>query len=209
MNLEYLGHSAFKLEHSGFVMILDPYQKDSVPGLSPIKDKANQVVCSHKHGDHYGFREIKILVNRADTPFIVNPLATYHDEEQGALRGENVISVIDVYDHKYVHMGDIGCIPSDEQIDVIKNCDLLMIPVGGFYTLNLDKVVELIEMVNPKIVVPMHYRGESFGYDVLGTVDDFLAAMAGKKYIVNKYGSCLEITDTLGPQIAVMTPKYS
>lgn len=208
MKLTFLGHSAFKMERKGFVLILDPYQKGSVPGLKPLKEKANQVICSHKHEDHFGFSEIKPLLNRADTPFMYNPIATFHDEEQGSLRGTNNIAVIDLFDHKAVHLGDLGCMLEDEDIERIKDCDLLMAPVGGFFTLEPDKMADLVKKINPKIIVPMHYKGDGFDYDMLAPVEEFLDCMEDAGYPVNVYGSEFEIDFDTPRQIAVMSPLY-
>jgi L-ascorbate metabolism protein UlaG (beta-lactamase superfamily) len=74
---------------------------------------------------------------------------------------------------KFVHMGDIGCDLTDTQLDEIKGCDVLMIPVGGFFTINARQAYEMINLIEPRAVIPMHYRGDSFGYAQIGRREDF------------------------------------
>ncbi len=174
MKITYLGHSCFKFEKNGFAMIIDPYKAGSVPGYAPLKENANQVLSSHKHGDHFGLSEVKLAVTRADTPFMVSFIETFHDDKKGALRGFNNVIIVDVDGLRLVHMGDIGCDLEDEDLEKIKGCDVLMIPVGGFYTIDAKQAKEYVDKIAPKITIPMHYRGEGFGYDEIGTVDEFI-----------------------------------
>ena len=173
MKITYLGHSCFKFEKDGFAMIIDPYKAGSVPGYAPLKENANQVLSSHKHADHFGLNEVKLAVTRADTPFMISFIETFHDDKNGALRGCNNVIIVDVDGLRLVHMGDIGCELSDEDIEKIKDCDVLMIPVGGYYTIDAKQAKEYVDKIAPKITIPMHYRGEGFGYDEIGTVDEF------------------------------------
>ena len=173
MKITYLGHSCFKFEKDGFAMIIDPYKAGSVPGYAPLKEHANQVLSTHKHGDHFGWSEVKLAVTRADTPFMVSFIETFHDDKNGALRGFNNVIIVDVDGLKLVHMGDIGCMLEDEDLKKIKGCDVLMIPVGGHYTIDAKQAKEYVDKIAPKITIPMHYRGKGFGYDEIGTVDKF------------------------------------
>ena len=205
MLIEYRGHSCFKITQDSFSLITDPYMSGSVPGLKDLDEKANQVICSHQHGDHYGLEEVKLSDVRVDTPFDLTIIDTFHDDKEGALRGKNNISVISYKDTKVVHMGDIGCIPEEDELEKLKGCTVLLIPVGGFYTVEPDVAWEMIKMIEPQVVIPMHYRGDTFGYDVIGTVDDFLKLV---DLPIERTGSTLD-TDTLGSdrKVLVMTPS--
>lgn len=174
MNITYLGHACFKLDKNNFSMIIDPYKSGSVPGLSPLKETANVAISSHKHEDHFGVDEVKLSFARVDTPFGMEFIDTFHDDKEGALRGPNRISIITADDLKIVHMGDIGCMISDEDLEKIVGCDVLMIPVGGFFTIDANQAYEYYSKIKPGIVIPMHYRSEGIGYDVIGTVDSFI-----------------------------------
>ena len=155
MKITYLGHSCFKFEKDGFAMIIDPYQAGSVPGYAPLKENANQVLSTHKHGDHFGLNEVKLAVTRADTPFMVSFIETFHDDKKGALRGFNNVIIVDVDGLRLVHMGDIGCDLEDEDIEKIKGCDVLMIPVGGFYTIDAKQAKKMADQINPSITIGM------------------------------------------------------
>ena len=173
MKITYLGHSCFKFEKDGFALIVDPYKAGSVPGYAPLKETANQVLSTHRHGDHFGLDEVKLAVTRVDIPFDISFIESFHDEENGALRGCNNVIIVKADGLTVVHMGDIGCELSDEDIDIIKGCDVLLIPVGGTYTVDAKGARAYVDRISPAITVPMHYRGEGFGYDELGTVDEF------------------------------------
>ncbi len=206
MKITYLGHSCFKLEQNGFALIIDPYMAGSVPGYAPLKESANQVVSSHKHGDHFGLKEVKLSVMRADTPFTVSFIETYHDDKQGALRGCNNVIIVESQGLKVVHMGDIGCDLADEDIDRIRGCDVLLIPVGGFYTIDAEKAREYVDKIGPAITVPMHYKGQGFGYDEIGTVEPFIRLFDEGK--VERAGSELELEGKPeGSKVIVMRGK--
>lgn len=173
MKITYLGHSCFKFEKDGFALIVDPYKAGSVPGYAPLKETANQVLSTHRHGDHFGLDEVKLAVTRVDIPFDISFIESFHDEADGAARGCNNVIIVKADGLTVVHMGDIGCELSDEDIDIIKGCDVLLIPVGGVYTVDAKGAKAYVDRISPAITVPMHYRGEGFGYDELGTVDEF------------------------------------
>ena len=173
MKITYLGHSCFKFEKDGFALIVDPYKAGSVPGYAPLKETANQVLSTHRHGDHFGLDEVKLAVTRVDIPFDISFIESFHDEEDGAARGCNNVIIVKADGLTVVHMGDIGCELSDEDIDIIKGCDVLLIPVGGTYTVDAKGAKAYVDRISPAITVPMHYRGEGFGYDELSTVDEF------------------------------------
>ena len=173
MKITYLGHSCFKFEQDGFALIVDPYKAGSVPGYAPLKETANQVLPSHRHGDHCGLEEVKLLTTRVDIPFDISFIETFHDEKKGALRGPNNVIIVEANGLKVVHMGDIGCDLEDEDLEKIKGCDVLLIPVGGFYTIDAKQAKEYVDKISPAITIPMHYRGAGFGYDEIGTVDEF------------------------------------
>lgn len=75
---------------------------------------------------------------------------------------------------RIAHLGDIGCVPSAKQMEVLKGLDAVMVPVGGFYTMEPDEIRELLKELDPRVIIPMHYRSEKFGYDVIATLDVFL-----------------------------------
>ena len=94
MTLTWLGHSCFLVESQGFRLILDPYEPGSVPGYQPISAQADQVLCSHEHRDHHGVDQVTLRQGGV-SPFTVETISTWHDDQQGALRGPNTIHILD------------------------------------------------------------------------------------------------------------------
>jgi L-ascorbate metabolism protein UlaG (beta-lactamase superfamily) len=104
---------------------------------------------------------------------------------------------------RVVHLGDLGHLLGDEQLRQIGTPDVVMIPVGGYYTIDAVSAKQVADSLGAKIVLPMHYRGESFGYDVIGTVDEFTKLYSPK--MVKRYESnSIEVDDDTAPQVAVL-----
>ena len=190
MKLTWLGHSCFKVEKGDFIVILDPYADGSVPGLASIRERANLVLCSHEHNDH-NYRDGVGLWEAEENPFTVEQMNTYHDDVKGERRGENQITILGDGKTRLAHMGDLGCEPEPEQLEQLKGVDVLLLPVGGHYTIDAAQAADLVKKIEPRIVVPMHYRDdeEGFGFDVLGKVEEFLENMDSIKKVA---GSELE-----------------
>ena len=174
MTVRWLGHSCFQVEAEGFVVVFDPFADGSVPGLSPVRTQADLVLCSHQHQDHAGTAGIT-LRKGGISPFTVTALDSYHDEVRGAKRGPNRIHILEGCGVKLVHMGDVGCMPTAKQKEALKGADVILMPVGGYYTLEPKLAHQLAEELSPKLLVPMHYRSESFGYDVIAPLETYLA----------------------------------
>ena len=169
MKIEYLGHSCFRLDDE---LVIDPYKDGSVPGLKPLRTTAKKVISSHEHADHSGRECVKIVPG--EYTFEIEEVPSWHDDQQGALRGPNTIFVITKNGEKLVHLGDLGHFPTPEQLEKIKNADYLLIPVGGHYTIDAKTAVEICKAVAPKQIIPMHYRTDESGYPEIAKVDEFL-----------------------------------
>lgn len=170
MKIEYLGHACFKIDDC---LVIDPYKDGSVPGLAPLRVSAVKVICSHEHADHSGVECVEIVPGECELEILAVP--SWHDDQQGALRGPNTIHVITSKDgEKLVHLGDLGHFPDDEQLAKISNADYLLIPVGGHYAIDAKMAVKICEAAKPKCIIPMHYRTETSGYPETAMVDDFV-----------------------------------
>lgn len=178
MNITWIGHSCFKIEKDGYSIILDPYEDGSVPGLSPVREQANMVLCSHEHGDHNARHTVEVS-EAEGFPFTITEIRTYHDDEEGAKRGGNIIHIITDGSMRIAHFGDLGCEPDAGQMKQLMGLDAALIPVGGFYTINGVQAAKLAADLHPGIVIPMHYRDDEkgFGFDVIGTVEQFTDQM--------------------------------
>ena len=108
-------------------------------------------------------------------------------------------------------MCDIGCYPGDEAVEKISNCDVLFIPVGGFFTIDHKEAIDLVKKINPKITVPMHFRGKTFGYDVISEIDDFLkdASASGGYKIINDNESVIDTSVMASGSIVILKPLRS
>ena len=203
MKITWLGHSCFKLGSHGYEIILDPYEDDSVPGYTPLREQADQVLCSHEHGDHCGVASVTL---RRGTPsrFSVETIASWHDDKEGRLRGNNTIHILDDGQCRVAHLGDLGCDLTQAQKDKLRGLTALMIPVGGFFTINAVQAKKLVDELEPVVVIPMHYRGAGFGYGDIGTLDEF-TSLCGD--VVTYSGSELEVTPQMDRQTAVLRPQ--
>lgn len=189
IRIEFLGHACFKLYFDDYSVVLDPYKKGYVPGLDDLNETADMVFCSHQHGDHNAVEEITINNSSVDVPFELTVIDSYHDDVKGAKRGLNKIHLFKYGDATVAHMGDIGCDLNDEQKELLSDTDVILIPVGGFYTIDADKAAEIVNAISPKHVIPMHYRGGSFGFDNIGTVDRFIQLIPETIRLSPKYSS--------------------
>ena len=133
MKIIYYGHSCFKIETEAGSVVFDPYGDGSVPGYGPVHLNADMVLCSHEHRDH-GNRDAVTLSGR-ETDIKIETISTFHDKVKGLKRGPNTIHIITAEGMRAAHLGDLGCKLSTSQIEKLKSVDVLMIPIGGFYTI--------------------------------------------------------------------------
>lgn len=172
MKLTWYGHACFLLETTEGSAVFDPYAPGSVPGLELPEIRADAVFCSHGHRDHAYEQAVALSGNNPG--FRVTRIPCFHDEKDGALRGENTIHVIEAEGKRVAHLGDLGHVPDEAALAALRGLDVLMIPVGGYYTIDAKTADAVANAVGARLVVPMHFRGEGFGYDVLARVEDFL-----------------------------------
>lgn len=171
MKVRYLGHACFKVTSSHYSIIIDPYK--DVNGFNDINNTANEVLCSHGHTDHAFTDGVELL--KGHSPFTVEKIECFHDEVMGTKRGKNMIHVLTAENKKVVHLGDLGHLLDEETINKLKDCYILMVPVGGFYTIGPKEAIKIIEDLNPKYVIPMHYKDEDLGLGALADIKEFLS----------------------------------
>ena len=165
MKIKSLGHSSFQIK-SKSDLVIDPY--DPKIGKLPQGLTADVVTVSHQHFDHNytdGVSGNPQIINEPGEfsikGFEIKGIKSFHDNDDGKSRGENIIFTIDTEDIKLCHMGDLGHVLTPEQIQEIGKVDILMIPVGGFYTIDADQAVQVVNQINPRVVLPMHYKPEN------------------------------------------------
>ncbi len=182
MIITWQGHSCFKLQDKagpdGVTVVTDPFNKES--GLKVPNFEADIVTVSHQHEDHNNTEALR------GTPFIIDcageydfkgvlieGVDSYHDDKNGTERGTNVIYRFEIDDISVTHLGDLGHVLTDAQLEKLAGTDILLIPVGGHYTLDAKKAVEVISQIEPRIVIPMHYKTKDVKYD-LDEIEKFI-----------------------------------
>lgn len=186
MEITYFNHATFKLRGKNGTVVTDPYNSSigmSLPSLS-----ADVVTVSHAHFDHNAVEQIKGTARR-DKPFIVSApgeyevggvsvfgVPTWHDQHNGEERGPNTVFNIFVDEIVVCHLGDLGHELSNDQIEAIGAVDVLLCPVGGFFTIDPKLAVKVIQQLEPSYVIPMHYRSEQHGekFSQVASLTDFL-----------------------------------
>lgn len=172
MKLTWLGHACFLLEQDGYTILLDPYT--GVEGYPPLRTAAHRVFCSHRHFDHSA-AELAELLPARDCPFAVREISTFHDEQGGALRGENTVRVFTAGGISVAHLGDLGHQLSPEQLAAVGPVDAALIPVGGTYTVDAAGARQVCRALSPRWVIPMHYRHAPYGLPNVDGVEGFLS----------------------------------
>ena len=175
MIIKYTGHSCFKIldEETGYSIVFDPYKPNSVKGFGKIRDAASEVLCTHDHFDH-NYKKAISIEPKDVSPFEVRWIDTFHDPKKGALRGENRIYVVThkATGEKLVHYGDIGEVLddllTDENLELLRDADIALVPVGGVYTYDRKEALDLIEAlfceVNPiPVKTAMNLMGMEVG----------------------------------------------
>ena len=204
MKLTWLGHSCYLLDDGQSRLVIDPYAPGSVDGLSDIHAEAEGVVCTHGHGDHNYKQAVKLT--GAPLTMDIKALPEFHDECRGKKRGPNDVLIITGADGvKIAHMGDIGAMPTKEHLKAISEADAILIPVGGFYTVNAEEAKQITDASGVGIIVPMHFRSDSFGFDVLSTVDGFTGLFDQVSYLD---GSTFEVNPGTPDGVIVPVPEF-
>ena len=171
MTINWMGHACFVLESDGYRILVDPFR--DVRGYHDIAALVDAVYCSHGHYDHSYTEKTVLLNDGKKSPFKVKEIPSYHDGEKGALRGENIIRRFKAEGLTVVHLGDLGHQLTDKQVEAIGPCDVLLVPVGGTYTLDPMEAKAVVYALQPTVVIPMHYRRGDKGLEPLCTVEEF------------------------------------
>jgi L-ascorbate metabolism protein UlaG (beta-lactamase superfamily) len=200
LKITWHGHSCFTVEGGGYSIVFDPYAPGSVPGLAPLSLTANQVLCSHTHGDH-GYTDAVKIIPSAKNPFRISVIDTFHDDAGGTLRGTDKIHILEFDGLRVAHLGDLGCMPEGSQIALLKDLDAVMIPVGGYYTIDADQAKALVDRISPRVVIPMHYCSDTFGYPVIGRLEEYTSLCDN---VVYHDSTSIVIDEETAPQTAVL-----
>lgn len=187
MEITYLGHSCFRLKGNLGTVITDPF--DSYIGFNLPSASADIVTISHDHKDHNNYKAINGTARR-EKPFIITHPGEYevggisvfgvktdHDASGGAERGSNIVYTVLIDDLKVCHLGDLGHELTQEQLTEIGQADVLLLPVGGVFTIGADQALKIAQAMEPSYIVPMHYKTAKHDANVFGdmaTLEDFM-----------------------------------
>lgn len=163
MEITWLGHSCFRIRGREAVVLTDPCDKSS--GYSIGRPSANIVTISHHHPSHDNIAAVAGSPRVIDGPgeyeiahVLITGIRTYHDNQQGARLGKNTAYVIEMDDLRLCHLGDLGHVPTSDQAEEMSGVDILLAPVGGGSTLDATAASATVSLLQPKLIIPMHYR---------------------------------------------------
>ena len=182
MKIQWIGHACFRLTaNSGTAAITDPY--DESVGIDMLPLKADLITMSHEHHDHNETSMIvgnPVIARGAQAASVggvkAEAVLSFHDDAEGTLRGANAIRIFSMDGLKIVHMGDQGCMPGEAALAAIEHADVMMIPVGGTYTVDAQGAKEIIERAKPACVIPMHVKTKRCPYPI-ATMKEALCAL--------------------------------
>lgn len=198
MEITWLGHSSFLIEDSkGRKVLMDPF--DESVGYPVFEGEVDIVTISHYHFDHSYTEKVKFshIADKSGFFYLcdipVSGTPSYHDKVQGAKRGENMIFIVEMDGYRICHLGDLGYVLSEDEIKSLGKIDILLIPIGGNYTINGKEASELANRINSHLIIPMHYATPMLSFELEG-LEDFLTHIKnGEKIGSNK----LSITEQL------------
>ena len=196
MRITWFGHACFLLESGGLKILTDPFDRNvgyEIPNVTP-----DVVTESHQHFDHNAHHLIKGNFKVIKTPGVhefngvtIKGIETFHDDIGGRSRGKNIVFIFDFEEGiKVAHLGDLGHVLQEKHLKEMEDINVLLIPVGGTFTIGPQEAKKIVEMVKPNIVIPMHYKTKYITFGILG-VDSFTSLFknyekVGKSFDINK-----------------------
>ena len=209
MEITYLGHSCFKIIGKKISVLTDPFDSEKI-GIKLSKQDADVVTVSHSHYDHNYLEAVKSEYLLIDSPgeyeikeSEFQGINGFHDDSHGEERGQITIFNMEIDGIKICHLGDLGSELTSEQLDKVDGVDILMIPVGGKFTIDAKQAIKVINQIEPKIVLPMHYKAGKL--TDLATLESFLQEFSVSPVPMEK----LKITNKdLPEELEVIVLKY-
>jgi len=209
MEITWLGYSCFRLKGKNTTVITDPFPPDL--GYSMNKTSANILTISHGHPNHsytQGIEGNPQIINRPGEyevgGVLIIGISTFHDDEKGIIKGKNNVFAIEVDDVTICHLGDLGHPLSANQIEELGNIDVMLVPVGGSNTITAAQAASLVRSIEPKIVIPMHYKTLTLNKE-LDTADKFIKEMGVTEIVPQPKISVTRSTLPLATQVVVLS----
>lgn len=195
IDIYFYGQACFKIKGKSGSVVFDPYD-EQMTGLPKLKVDGDIVCVSHNHEDHNNSDAVKLSADASSgsiaegKPFLISGpgeyeksgisivgVSSFHDNTEGSERGKNIIYNVRIDDVNFVHLGDFGQKKlTQEQVEELSSCDVLLIPAGGVYTIEAKDAPDIISQLEPRVIIPMHYKLPGLKFD-LAEVKDFLTVM--------------------------------
>ena len=173
MKIINLGHACYLIKGQNVSVVIDPYRNRSVPNLTLPHVEANYVLCTHDHYDHNAKELINIIPTNNELTY--ETITVPHDHHNGEHRGLNNMYLLNIDGYRVLHTGDLGCIPHKDVLEKMQNVDIMLAPINGYYTISAKELKDIIDIVHPKVIIPMHYhkKENNSGYPDGEQIDTF------------------------------------
>ncbi len=189
VNIRWFGHSMFLISDDKVKIVTDPF--DSSVGYKIPEVTADLVLVSHRHFDHDNVDAVKgnpeIVEGegeRLSKGVKFKGIGSVHDDKDGTIRGKNTLFTWELGGIRFAHLGDLGVMLDDEQINKIGDVDVLFVPVGGYFTIDADVAFKIVSALSPKVAIPMHYKTEVMGENFpISGVDVFIKGKENVKEV--------------------------
>ncbi len=208
--IRWYGHNCFRIRTREATVITDPVGRNT--GYQMSRQTADIVTLSHDHPGHSNLNAVKPEFKTISGPgeyevseVFITGIRTYHDASSGKERGYNTVYVIEAEGMVFCHLGDIGHIPTAEQVEQMAGCDILMVPVGGGPLVTAEQAAEIVSQIEPKVVIPMQFATDSGDRD-RGPLEPFVSALGlGTPEPQDKFTVKLsDLSDAM--QLVILTP---
>ncbi|MGJ8455777.1 MBL fold metallo-hydrolase [Pseudothermotoga sp. U03pept] len=187
MKITWFGHACFLIESSQLRILTDPF--DSSVGYKVPNVMVDLITESHQHFDHNAHHLIKgkfeVIKEAGFHEFRgakITGIKTFHDSESGVKRGQNIVFVFEIEGFRLVHLGDLGHVLSQPQVDQLKPVDVLFLPVGGSFTIDPNEAKKVLDQLQPHVAIPMHFKTRYIKFDI-APVEEFTKLCENVKYI--------------------------
>ena len=212
MEITWLGRSCFRLRGRDAAIVMDPCDKST--GYNIGKLTADIVTISHDHPAHANVAAVTGTPRVVQGPgefeisgVLIMGVRTYHDGEKGAKLGKNTAFVLELDDVRICHLGDLGHVPTPEQVEDLSGVDVLLAPVGGNSTIGAAAAAETVSLLEPKLVIPMHYRTPAAKAE-LDPLDRFLKEMGAPSALEERQPKLSVTKSTLPEETKVQVLDY-
>jgi L-ascorbate metabolism protein UlaG (beta-lactamase superfamily) len=212
MEITWLGHSCFRLRGREAAIVTDPCAKST--GYSVGRPAADIVTVSHDHPGHNNVAAVTGSPRVVQGPgefeiagVLIMGIRTYHDGEKGERLGKNIAYVLEMDDLRVCHLGDLGHVPTPEQVEELSGVDILLAPVGGNNTIAAAAAAETVSLLEPKLVLPMHYQTPAAKAQ-LDPLDRFLKEMGAPSALEERQAKLSVTKSTLPQETKVQVLDY-